>query len=68
MESDKFARVLRQKLRDRMNEFADTICEVPMSLEDYRKAQGMIAGLAIAERELLDLSKAARDEIDDPLS
>ena len=69
MEAHQFAIALKGKLRQVMNQLADQICERPLTIEDYRHAQGQIVGLAIAERELLDLSKSAQlDEVDDPLS
>ena len=50
--------VLREKLRTRMNDLADTMstggCR---TFEDYRKMCGVIEGLAYAERDLLDLKE-----------
>jgi hypothetical protein len=55
---DGLARALRKKLRDHMNVLADHLadgrCE---DIQDYRHITGKIAGLALAERELLDLAK-----------
>jgi len=53
-----FARVLRDKLRTDMNNYADDMagggCR---TFEEYQKLCGVISGLAIAERYLLDLQK-----------
>jgi len=54
-----FARVLRQKLREDMNQTADALATGSCkSFEDYRHLCGVIQGLAIAERHLLDLHDA----------
>ena len=53
-----FARVLRDKLRSDMNNYADDCagggCR---NFEEYQKLCGVIQGLAIAERHLLDLAE-----------
>jgi len=53
-----FARVLRDKLRTDMNNYADDMagggCR---TFDEYQKLCGVISGLAIAERYLLDLQK-----------
>ena len=55
-----FARVLREKIRTDMNNYADDCagggCR---TFEEYQKLCGVIQGLAIAERHLLDLAKKA---------
>lgn len=55
-----FARVLRDKLRTDMNNYADDCagggCR---NFEEYQKLCGVIQGLAIAERYLLDLAQKA---------
>jgi len=55
---DQFARVLREKIRTDMNNYADDMagggCR---TFEEYQKLCGVISGLAIAERYLLDLQK-----------
>jgi len=52
-----FARVLRDKLRTDMNNYADDLagggCR---SFDEYQKLCGVIQGLAIAERYLIDLA------------
>ena len=60
---DQFARVLRDKLRTDMNNYADDMagggCR---SFEEYQKLCGLISGLAIAERYLLDLLKESEED------
>jgi hypothetical protein len=51
-----FARVLREKLRTDMNNYADDLAGGSCrSFEEYQKLCGVISGLALAERYLLDL-------------
>jgi hypothetical protein len=51
-----FARVLREKLRTDMNNYADDLAGgLCRSFDDYQKLCGVIQGLATAERHLLDL-------------
>ena len=56
--SDNVLEVLNKKIRTIMNETADHVsgggCR---TFEEYSKCCGIIEGLAIAERELLDLNK-----------
>ncbi len=53
-----FARVLREKIRTEMNNYADDCAGgACKSFEDYQKLCGVIQGLAIAERYLLDLAE-----------
>jgi hypothetical protein len=53
-----FARVLREKLRTDMNNYADDLASgVCRSFDDYQKLCGIIQGLATAERHLLDLAE-----------
>ena len=48
--------VLRKKLRERMNDIADSVSTgACQSFEDYKRLCGVIEGLAHAERDLLDL-------------
>jgi hypothetical protein len=53
-----FARVLREKIRTDMNNYADDCagggCR---NFDEYQKLCGVIQGLAIAERHLLDLAE-----------
>jgi hypothetical protein len=51
-----FARVLREKLRTDMNNYADDLASgTCRSFDEYQKLCGVISGLAIAERHLIDL-------------
>ena len=50
--------LLRKKIRDEMNARADDISGgACRSFDEYSKQVGVIEGLALAERELIDLSK-----------
>jgi hypothetical protein len=57
--------VLKQKIRERLNQLADDLAlgGAP-DYNQYKYLTGMIAGLAIVEREILDL-EAARRAADD---
>jgi hypothetical protein len=58
-----FARVLRDKLRTDMNNYADDMAGGSCrSFEEYQKLCGLISGLAIAERYLLDLLKESEED------
>jgi hypothetical protein len=51
-----FARVLREQIRTDMNNYADDLAAGGCrSFEEYQKLCGVIQGLALAERYLLDL-------------
>ena len=53
--------VYQQKLRERMNEMADVVATgSAQNFDEYRKMCGIIEGLALAERELLDLVEALK--------
>ena len=53
-----FARVLREKLRTDMNNYADDCAGGSCrNFEEYQKLCGIIQGLALAERYLLDLAQ-----------
>ena len=53
-----FARVLRSKLREDMNNYTDDMAAgACQTFEQYQKLCGVIQGLAIAERHLLDLAE-----------
>jgi len=57
-----FARVLREKLRTDMNNYADDCAGgACRSFEEYQKLCGTIQGLALAERHLLDLAKKVEE-------
>lgn len=53
-----FARVLREKLRTDMNNYADDMAGGSCrSFDEYQKLCGLIQGLATAERYLIDLAE-----------
>jgi hypothetical protein len=53
-----FARVLREKIRFDMNNYADDLAGGSCrSFDEYQKLCGVIQGLAIAERHLIDLAE-----------
>ena len=53
-----FARVLREKLRTDMNNYADDLASGQCrTFDEYQKLCGVIQGLALAERHLLDLAE-----------
>jgi hypothetical protein len=58
-----FARVLREKLRNDMNNYTDDLAGgACRSFDEYQKLCGVIQGLAVAERHLLDLAKKATEQ------
>jgi len=60
---DEFARVLREQIRNDMNNYADDLAGVMCrSFDEYQKLCGVIQGLAVAERHLLDLAKKATEQ------
>jgi hypothetical protein len=59
---NEFARVLREKIRIDMNNYADDLASgTCQSFEQYQKLCGVIHGLAIAEGYLLDLAKETEE-------
>jgi hypothetical protein len=57
-----FARVLREKLRTDMNNYTDDLAGgACRSFDEYQKLCGVIQGLAVAERHLLDLAKKVEE-------
>ena len=57
-----FARVLREQIRTDMNNYADDLAGgACRSFDEYQKLCGVIQGLAIAERHLLDLAKKVEE-------
>lgn len=63
---DNFASVLRDKLRKEMNDYTDDMANgVCGDFSSYQKLCGVIQGLALAERHLLDLVEAATKEDED---
>lgn len=61
-----FVEVLRKKIRDDMNNYADDCAGgACRSFDDYQKLCGIIQGLALAEAHLLDLAKRAEEPEDE---
>ena len=57
-----FVRVLREKLRTDMNNYADDLAGGSCStFEEYQKLCGIIQGLALAERYLIDLAQKVEE-------
>ena len=57
-----FVEVLRKKIRDDLNNYADDIAGgACQSFEQYQKLCGVIQGLAMAEAYLLDLAKKVEE-------
>jgi hypothetical protein len=60
-----FAHVLRDQIRKDMNNYADDLAGgACRSFEEYQKLCGIISGLALAERYVLDLLKKVEDSHD----
>jgi hypothetical protein len=60
---DEFARVLREQIRNDMNNYADDLAGgMCRTFDEYQKLCGVIQGLAVAERHLLDLAKKATQQ------
>lgn len=58
---EKILTVLRTKIRARLNDLADNIAGgSAKDFAEYRYGCGVIHGLALAERELLDLIESAK--------
>jgi len=63
---DNFAIVLRDKIRKDMNDYTDDMANgVCGDFAAYQKLCGVIQGLALAERHLLDLVELQQKEDDD---
>ena len=57
-----FARVLREQIRTDMNNYADDIAGGAChNFDEYQKLVGVIQGLALAERYILDLAKKVEE-------
>ena len=53
-----FARVLREQIRKDMNNYADDLAGgACQNFEQYQKLCGVIQGLALAERYIIDLAE-----------
>ena len=60
-----FAHVLRDQIRKDMNNYADDLAGgICRSFEEYQKLCGIISGLALAERYVLDLLKKVEESHD----
>lgn len=60
-----FAHVLRDQIRKDMNNYADDLAGgACRSFEEYQKLCGIISGLALAERYVLDLLKKVEEAHD----
>ena len=61
-----FARVLREQIRKDMNNYADDCaggsCK---NFEEYQKLCGVIQGLALAERYIIDLAQTVENADDE---
>jgi hypothetical protein len=56
---------LRRRLRDLLNDYADTVAGGgAQDFAEYKKLCGIIEGLALAERELLDIRQKSDDDED----
>jgi len=64
--TDNFAVVLRDKIRKDMNDYTDDMANgVCGDFAAYQKLCGVIQGLALAERHLLDLVEAQQKDEDE---
>lgn len=55
--------IIRKKIRQHMNEIADDLAGgAAIDYPNYRYLVGMISGLAIVEREILDILERAERE------
>lgn len=53
--------VIRQKIRNKMNELADDIAlGSAKDFADYKYLTGIISGLAMVERDIIDLEEIQR--------
>jgi hypothetical protein len=60
-EAKSFEDLIRKRIRDHMNNYADDLATGgAKDYSDYRFQVGVIQGLAMAEREILDLVETAR--------
>lgn len=54
--------VIRKKIRNKMNELADDLAlGSAKDFPEYRYLTGVISGLALVERDILDLQQVQRD-------
>lgn len=63
MSNDTVTSFVRKQIRQAMNDMADHIAGGGCAnIEEYRYCCGKIEGLAIAEREILDIEKRLQDD------
>ena len=62
--TDNIYDAIRKKLREEMNINSDEILTKRLDLDEYRRLQGVIEGLAVAERFVLDLAEASGEDED----
>ena len=61
-----FARVLRDNIRKDMNNYADDLAGgVCRNFDEYQKLCGVIQGLALAERYIIDLAQKLENSDDE---
>ena len=61
-----FASVLREQIRKDLNNYADDLASgVCQSFDQYQKLCGVIQGLALAERYIIDLAEKVEKANDD---
>ena len=61
-----FMEAMRNKLRTDMNNYADDLANGQcISFEQYKELCGVIRGLALAERHLLDLADKMKEDDDE---
>jgi hypothetical protein len=61
-----FARVLREKIRTDLNNYADDLAGGSCrTFDEYQKLCGVIQGLAVAERYIIDLAEKVEKANDD---
>ena len=59
-------KILRAKIRERMNDIADSLAGgSAKDFGDYRNLCGVIHGLALAERDLIDLQTSMEQDEDE---
>ena len=60
---DQFAAVLRKKIREDMNNYADDLASGQCrNFDEYQKLCGVIQGLATAERYVIDLAEKVEND------
>jgi hypothetical protein len=60
-EPTSFEELIRKRIRDHLNNYADDLATGgAKDFPDYRFQVGVIQGLALAEREILDLVETAK--------